>query len=172
MKFPFAPLLLAALAAPAAAHVTLAPQQLPEGAYARLVFAVPHGCDGSATTRIVLRLPAAQILEARPMPKPGWTLQIERAALPAPVLLHGRALADGVGSIAWSGGRLDGAHYDEFVVHGKLAGGTAPLRFEVLQECERGHVEWNGAPGSAHPAPVLTIEAPASAHEGHAGHGH
>lgn len=156
------------LAGPVAAHVTLAPRQLPEGAYARLSFAVPHGCDGSPTTRVVLRLPAAQILNAKPMPKPGWTLQVQRVALREPATLHGRALNDSVAEIAWSGGRLDDAHYDEFVVNGKLAGGRTPLRFEVLQECERGSVEWNGAPGSAHPAPVLTIEAPAaSARVGH-----
>jgi uncharacterized protein YcnI len=159
--------MLLMLAAPAMAHVTVTPRQLPEGAYARLSFAVSHGCDGSATTRLVLRLPAAQILHAKPMPKPGWTLQIQRVALREAATLHGRALNDSVAEIVWSGGPLDDAHYDEFVVHGKLAGGRQPLRFEVLQECERGRTEWSGAPGSPHPAPVLTIEAPPAGRAGH-----
>lgn len=157
----------ALLVGPVLAHVTVTPRQLPEGAYARLSFAVPHGCDGSATMRIVLRLPAAQLLNAKPMPKPGWTLQVRRVALQPPALLHGRALHDSVGEIVWSGGALADEHYDEFIVHGKLAGGRAPLRFEVLQECERGRTEWSGAPGTSYPAPLLIIEAPAAGRSAH-----
>ena len=52
-KIAFAVITLAALAAsPAAAHVTLEKRQAPVGSYYKAVFAVPHGCAGSATVKL------------------------------------------------------------------------------------------------------------------------
>ncbi|RZU02493.1 YcnI family protein [Rivibacter subsaxonicus] len=165
-QFALASALLLSALAPAAAHVGVTPDHLPAGAYARLAFTVPHGCKGSATTGLQLRIPHEQLHAARPMPKPGWTLEIRRAPLAAPVSLHGRELRDSVVEISWSGGPLANAHFDEFVIQGKLADGNAPLRFEVLQICEQGRTEWNGTAGSESPAPVLKID-DADPHAGH-----
>ncbi len=149
----------ALLATAAQAHVSVAPASAPAGGYVRLAFGITHGCQGSATTEIVLRLPHEQVLNARPMPKPGWTLEIERRALAQPYELHGRRVADSVAEIRWRGGPLENAHYDEFVIAAKLADGLeAPVAFEVLQRCERGRNDWVGAPGTESPAPRLQIE--------------
>ncbi len=50
LKVASAAITLAVLSAsPAAAHVTLEKRQAPVGSYYKAVFAVPHGCAGSAT---------------------------------------------------------------------------------------------------------------------------
>lgn len=161
------PLVLLLCGAPAAAHVTLSPATAAAGDYVRLAFGVPHGCRGSATTEVVLRLPHEALIGAKPMPKPGWTLSIERRPLARPFELHGRRIADSVAEIRWRGGPLANEHYDEFVLAGKLADAAAgPLRIEVLQTCESGRNDWTGAAGSESPAPVLEVQ-PAAEHRHH-----
>lgn len=154
-------------AATASAHVTVAPPSATAGSYVRLAFGITHGCQGAATTEVVLRLPHEQLLNARPSPKAGWTIDIERRPLAQPYELHGRRVADSVAEIRWRGGPLANAHYDEFVIAAKLAEGSAgALPIEVLQLCERGRNDWVGPPGSESPAPLLRIEpaAPAAPH--------
>jgi periplasmic copper chaperone A len=48
---------LALVAAPASAHVTLTASTTAAGSSAVVVLEVPHGCEGSATTEISVRLP-------------------------------------------------------------------------------------------------------------------
>lgn len=158
------------LAAPlvAVAHVGVTPAAAPAGSHVRLAFGVPHGCRGSATTEIVLRLPHEALIGAKPMPKPGWTIAIERRPLARPLELHGRRVADSVAEIRWRGGPLAHEHYDEFVIAGRLADDAAgPLRVEVLQGCEDGRNDWTGAPGSDSPAPELEVQPRAAPHRHH-----
>lgn len=104
------------LSLPAVAHVTLDPPQAAAGAYVRAAFRVPHGCAGAATERLTIRLPEG-VLGARPMPKPGWSLDITRRPLEVPVPNgHGGMITETVAEIAWSGGPLPDAQYEEFVL--------------------------------------------------------
>ena len=57
----------------ASAHVTLERQEAPVGSSYKAVLRVPHGCGGSPTTAIRVRVPAG-IIGVKPMPKPGWQL--------------------------------------------------------------------------------------------------
>jgi periplasmic copper chaperone A len=75
---------LLSAAPPAAAHVTLEAQQAQAGAAYKAVFRVPHGCDGAPTVRLHVVLPEGS-LDARPMPKPGWSLRTVRRPLAEPV---------------------------------------------------------------------------------------
>jgi periplasmic copper chaperone A len=104
-------------AAPAAAHVTLDPPQAQAGATLRAAFRVPHGCaGGAATEQLVVTLPEG-IVQARPMPKAGWAISVVQAPLEAPVDNgHGGVHTHRVAEIAWTGGPLPDAHYEEFVV--------------------------------------------------------
>ncbi|MGH3334903.1 MAG: DUF1775 domain-containing protein, partial [Nocardioides sp.] len=43
-------------AAPASAHVTVSPSDATAGAFTVLTVSVPHGCDGSPTTRIEVQI--------------------------------------------------------------------------------------------------------------------
>ena len=61
------------IACPAAAHITLETREAPVGASYKAVLRVPHGCEGTATTSVRVRIPEG-FIRAKPMPKPGWTL--------------------------------------------------------------------------------------------------
>ena len=45
------------IAVPAAAHVTLENREAPVGAGYKAVLRVPHGCEGTATTALRVRIP-------------------------------------------------------------------------------------------------------------------
>jgi uncharacterized protein YcnI len=134
-RIHLAALAAAALAAaPAAAHVTLEAGQALAGSTHRATFRVPHGCDGAAMTRLIVRLPEG-VTQARPMPKAGWTIRITpRGEAPSG---HG-AIPDAA-EIAWEGGPLPDAHYDEFVIRLRLPDRPGELLYiPVVQECEGG----------------------------------
>lgn len=157
--FKAAALALALLAAlPAAhAHVTLSSDTAQAGAYARVVLRVPHGCGLSVTTGITVHVPAGYLL-AKPMPKPGWALSLEKAALKPPLRMHGREVTETAAQVRWQGGPLPAEFFDEFVLVGKLDDKAAgPLPFRVVQTCEQGQMDWAGAPGTEAPAPVLNV---------------
>jgi len=131
------------------AHVTLEAQQALVGASYKAVLRVPHGCDGSATTAIRVRLPAG-IIGVKPMPKPGWKLDIVSGKYSKPFTLRGAKVSEGVTEIAWSGGNLADAFYDEFVFMSVLAEELEAgqmLYFPVVQECEKGVHRWIEIPG-------------------------
>lgn len=155
-------LLLAALcAAPLAhAHVTIDPPSAPAGAYQRLAFRVGHGCDGSATTGITVQMPDG-VIGAKPMPKPGWAIDIAHGALATPLQSHGKTVTTRVAEISWRGGPLPDDDYDEFVMQVKLPDTPGRYVFKVGQVCEKGRVDWDEVPAAgAHaktPAPVLEV---------------
>jgi uncharacterized protein YcnI len=135
----FAAALLGLLALPAAAHVTIDPPQAIAGSTLRAAFRVPHGCGQAATQRVVITLPEG-ILMARPMPKPGWTLRVREEPLATPIDNgHGGQVTKRVVEIAWEGGLLPDAWYDEFVVLLRLpATANETLWIPATQHCEGG----------------------------------
>ena len=121
-------------ATPALAHVTLKTQQAQANSLYRATFRIPHGCDGASMTRFIVRLPDS-VTEARPMPKAGWTLRtVPRGEAP-----DGHGAVPPLAEIIWEGGRLEDAHYDEFVVRLRLPDRPGELFYiPVVQECEDG----------------------------------
>src|ERR1700753_1377798 len=138
----------AAIAAPASAHVTLQGREATIGSSYKAVFVVPHGCAGSATTKIRVQIPDG-VIDAKPMPKPGWTLEATKGKYATEVDFHGAKLSEGVREVVWSGGKLPDGVYDEFVVKIFLTNGLKPgstLYFPVVQECEQGVSRWIDIP--------------------------
>jgi len=136
----------------AAAHITLERQEAHVGAPYKAVLRVPHGCNGSPTTAIRVRVPAG-IVGVKPMPKPGWQLSVATGKYPRPYTLRGAQVIEGVTEISWSGGKLLDAHYDEFVfvanVAQELPAGQT-IYFPVVQECEKGVHRWIEVPTGKH----------------------
>src|SRR5258705_727724 len=160
---------LSATSTPTFAHITLERSEAPVGSSYKAVLRVPHGCDGSPTTAIRIRLPAG-IIAVKPMPKPGWQLEAKTGTYPKPYTLRGAPVTEGVTEISWSGGKLLDAHYDEFVFIANIAddlGGGQTIHFPVVQECEKGVHRWIEIPsgehshghgaGSSEPAPALRL---------------
>jgi periplasmic copper chaperone A len=141
-------LLVSALAiafiTPAIAHITLESQEAKVGGSYKAVLRVPHGCTGSATTSIRVKIPEG-LIGVKPMPKPGWTLTIATGKYPKTYKLFHAELNEGVTEIGWSGGTLPDDWYDEFVFTGFLSGDLEAgkkLYFPVVQECEKGVHRW------------------------------
>lgn len=155
----------------AQAHVTLEQKQAPASSTYKAVFRVGHGCAGSPTTGIRVFLPAG-FTDAKPMPKPGWKLEIQREALLAPYTSHGKPVNDRAAIISWQGGSLADAEYDEFVLRGTLPAESGKLYFRVLQKCKSAQNDWSaiqtGHDKPEFPAAILEVtpaaEAPAHSH--------
>ena len=145
--------------APAHAHVTIETRQAQPGTYYKAVLRVPHGCAGSATTRLRVRIPDG-VIAVKPQPKPGWTLDIVTGKYDTAYTLHGNTVTEGVRELDWTG-KLPDAYYDEFVFNSYLAPGLKPgdtLYFPVVQECEQGVKRWIGKDaGGESPAPAVKL---------------
>jgi uncharacterized protein YcnI len=153
--------LLATLATPAFAHITLETPQAPVGSGYKAVLRVPHGCSGAATVAITLKVPEG-FVSAKPMPKPGWKLDITTGDYARSYKLYGSDVTSGATEISWSGGNLPDNEYDEFVVRGTLAQSLAPgetLYFPIIQTCTTGEEDWLDTSGSEDgtPAPGLKL---------------
>jgi len=154
-------------ASEAQAHVGLEYEVAAAGSGYKATFQVGHGCGPSATRQIGVTVPAG-VLEARPMPKPGWSVEIQREKLAQPVSRQGRTVAERVARITWTArtgaDALPSDQYDEFVLMAQLPAEPGPLAWPVNQVCEAGRTDWVEVPrpGQSHgdlknPAPVLEL---------------
>ncbi|BCL76872.1 nuclear export factor GLE1 [Jeongeupia sp. HS-3] len=165
-------LALVLLAGSAGAHVALLQKYSPADSYYKAVFQVGHGCSGAATTAISVLLPDGMRM-AKPMPKPGWKLDIRSGKLARPFESDGKLVRDGVLEVRWLGGALPDAQFDEFSLLLKLPPEQGKRYFKVVQQCGKEKIEWTEIPAEgqdsadlAHPAPVLEM-APAAGSGGH-----
>ena len=151
----------------ASAHVTLETAAAPVGAPYKAVLRVTHGCDGSATVALRVRIPEGMIA-VKPMPKPPWKIEMVTGKYSKTYsFFHGAKLSEGVIELSFSGGNLPDAYYDEFVFSSFLAGDLEPgkvLYVPVVQECEKGVHRWIEIPAAGksssdypEPAPALKL---------------
>ena len=165
------------LAGAAQAHVVLQDPAAAAGATYRAAFQVGHGCDGSATKALTVRIPDG-FAGAKPMPKPGWTLRIRTAPLAKPYVSHGKTITEDVAEISWTANGPDNAlpeaWYDEFVLRGTTPQQPGALWFKVLQSCDKGQNDWSQLPASG--SSTEGLKSPAALLEvidtGAAGHAH
>ncbi|GAA5117366.1 YcnI family protein [Alloalcanivorax gelatiniphagus] len=137
-------------ASPAAGHVTIAVSTTEAGAVAQVRLEVPHGCVGSATTEIAVRMPPG-VSEVDADSTERW------AADPR---------ADSV--TFRTDDPLPDALRDEVVLSLRLPDDVgAVLVFPVVQRCEEGESAWtevaeDAASGDALelPAPVVVVTGP------------
>ncbi len=144
------------------AHVALDEPVALAGANYKAVLRVSHGCQGSPTIGITVRIPPG-FQGAKPQPKPGWVLTIDGGEITWTASSRENALPD--------------AFFDEFVLRGGLPKDAQPLWFKVLQTCETGRNDWSQIPtqgvatkGLKFPAVLLEIIPSGPAGQG--GHQH
>ncbi len=147
----------------AAAHVEPAVEEAPAGGSTIIPFVVPHGCEGSPTRSVSIRI-AAGVTSAKPRSKPGWKLTVKRGKLPQPVKdFAGNTVTRGVLEVTWSGGNLPDWQYDTFdILLGMPNAPGKTVYFPVVQRCSKGVVRWIQIPkqGQAepdHPAPGVKL---------------
>lgn len=153
----------------ASAHIVLEQKAAPAASYYKATFMVGHGCAGSATTGITISIPEG-VMNVKPMPKNGWQVQTRVETLPRPYQLHGKTLTEGVTQVTWTGGPLDDASYDEFVMLTRLPDVPGTVYFKIVQTCEQGETRWEEIPAEGKttrdynlPAALLEVT-PTAAH--------
>ena len=119
----------------AAAHVGFTMRQVPLALTIDAVLRVPHGCNGSPTLRLRMRVPKA-VTGVRAQPKEGWT-----------ITLTGEGA---MREVAWSGA-LPASQTGDFAVSMDIDASVKPgeiVFFPLVQECERGSLRWIDVKGS------------------------
>lgn len=160
---------LLALPAAAGAHVTVSPERAPADGYAIVDLTVPHGCEASPTTKLIVQLPD-QVVSAVPEEVAGWTVTTREGRLARPYDSHGERVTQGVREVTWSGGPLAADHMQRFGLSVRFAGRpgeSAP--FKAIQRCKEGRTAWvelpvDGQAEPEHPAPAVTLTAGEDAH--------
>jgi uncharacterized protein YcnI len=156
------PLALAGCAAAAQAHITLEYRVAPAASSYKATFKVGHGCGAAPTRQLSVAIPAG-VLGAHPMPKPGWSLEIQRDKLAQPVTSHGRTVTEDVVRVTWTArtpaDMLPSEQYDEFVLVAQLPAQPGPLYWPVSQVCEPGRMDWTEVPRPSQPASELKTPA-------------
>jgi periplasmic copper chaperone A len=161
----------------AAAHVSVHADQAVQGGSSEIAFRVPTESDTASTVTVHVAFPTdTPIAKVAVLPVAGWTHEVTRKALSAPVPAgHGEEVSEVVSEIKWSasGAAIRPGEYQVF----RIAAGPLPrtdrLVFKVVQTYDDGQVQrWIDEPAASgaepeHPAPVLALEAAATAAHAH-----
>lgn len=149
--------------ATAFAHATLETTEAHVGSSYKAVIRIPHGCEGKPTTTVRVQIPEG-VISAKPMPKPGWTLEKVRGAYEHPYDYYGTPMKEGVKEIVWTGGSLGDDEYDEFVFRAFLTESLPVgemLYVPIVQECPDGATErWIEIPAEGQSADDFEYPAP------------
>ena len=150
-------------AAPASAHVTVSPSDATAGAFTVLTVSVPHGCDGSPTTRIEMQIPE-QILEVTPTRNPFYEVETKVTELDEPVTDgDGNEVTERISSVVYTADEpLPDGMRDTFELSFQVpdvAGET--LNFPTVQTCAKGETAWIEVPEEGQDAEELESPAPA-----------
>lgn len=146
--------LAALLAAPvfpgaAGAHVEMTPSEAPAGKPVNLSFEIPHGCDGAATTSLLVQIPEGAEDVAATAVK-GWKAKTTPDTL------------------TWVGGPLPDHEKKAFPFRATIFGKKGEtFAFKVIQKCEGGaRTAWIQSSGAGtepeHPAPAVTLTSTAA----------
>ncbi len=167
---------LALAVAPASAHVTISPNTTAAGSYAVLTVSVPHGCDGSATTKVAISMPE-EIPQVTATRNPYWDLEVRSEPLAEPIEdAHGNEITEREAVVVYTAKEpLPDPDRDTFELSVQLPDAVGEtFAFPIVQTCTEGETGWTevaeegqDAEELEHPAPLVTI----TEAEGD-GHGH
>jgi uncharacterized protein YcnI len=172
---------LLALPAMAAAHVTYEPATGPSDGFVLGDFIVPHGCDGSPTTKVQVKVPDTVPL-ATPGRNPFYDLSVKEGPKQK-VELFGETVTEGVSEVTWTANQpLPEGQIDKLGLEVKLPAGEPGevLYFPTLQTCANGEVlRWVQIPAEGQdpeeleePAPAIELAAAEEDHHGGGGEEH
>lgn len=157
-----------AWAVPAAAHVTVEPEEAAAGGYAYVELAVPHGCDGSATTELRVQIPE-NVPTVTPERVPDWDLSVKEGSKEA-TEVHGETVTEGISEIRWKAqDPLPDGELTRFGISMLLPDEEgAKIELPAIQKCEKGETRWiqptEGDEEPEEPAPFVTLTAGDDAH--------
>jgi uncharacterized protein YcnI len=165
-----------ALAGPASAHVTITPSQTGAGSYTILTVSVPHGCDGSSTTKIAIKTPD-DVIEVTPTRNPFYDVEKVTTKLDKPITAEdGDQITQRTSEVVYTAKTpLPDGERDTFELSLQIPEDAAgqTLVFPTIQTCEKGETAWTEVPAAGqaeddldHPAPAFEVTA-ASGEDAH-----
>jgi periplasmic copper chaperone A len=122
----------------AEAHAEAKPSNVKAGARATITFVIEHGCSGSPTTGVAVKLPSGVTKPAATNPK-GWTSSTKGNV------------------VNWSGGTLPAKTEGSFQLTMTFPSTAAVLTFPLVQTCAKGTVRWIEGPKADRPAPTVKV---------------
>ena len=122
-------------------HIVLQKKSAPRASYYAAVFKVGHGCEGIATTELIITLPGGVRLLDVPA-KTGW--QIDKSKTE---------------QIRWVRDSSAAASNDEFMVDVVLPDVAGTLYWPIKQICGAVTVNWQETPNAAEPTLKLKLPA-------------
>jgi len=150
------------LVQPAGAHVTATPSTAAAGAYSVVTFSVGHGCEGSPTRKIEIRMPES-VLSVTPTRHPLYDVEAVREVLDEPVTdSHGNEVTERVASIVYTARTpLPEGQRDAFELSFQLPDAEGEvLAFPTVQTCQKGETGWTQVPAEGQDADELETPAP------------
>jgi uncharacterized protein YcnI len=151
--------ILAIVFGDALAHVSLEGKTVQVGASFDATFRVGHGCAGSPTVKLNIRIPDG-VVAVEPQAKDGWSATSDYGPLDHATASGGQSFSGGVKMVTWSG-LLSPHQAGTFTLKARLADDAVAgqrVTFPVYQQCERGEEQWiDPDDEDGHPAPFLTI---------------
>ncbi len=153
---------------PAGAHITTQDSEAPSGSYFTTAFKLPHGCDGSPTNKVELKIPDG-VTSVKGQRVAGWTLTTATRTVDPPLEIEGTEITETTDTLTWAaeaGNALPDDELQMFWVTMKLPEGDAgtAVEFPIVQTCDVGETAWiehevEGEPEPEHPAPAITLTA-------------
>jgi uncharacterized protein YcnI len=163
-------------AGPASAHVSPDKSEVPAGGFTDVTLTVPHGCEASPTTQLVVQVPEG-INDVTPGIVPGWDIEVATEALAEPIEdAHGEQVTERESQVTFTA--QPGQELPDGFRLGFTLGFQAPdtpgeyLFFKSIQICTEGQTEWieeytGEGEEPEHPSPVVQVVA--SEGDGHGG---
>ena len=164
---------LLAGAAPASAHVSPTPSEVPAGGFTAVGLTVGHGCEESPTTSVQIQVPET-ILNVTPAIVPGWDVEVATEPLDEPVEgSHGEQITERESMVTYTaqaGNELPDGFRQTYTI-----GFQAPdaegeyLFFKTIQICAEGQTEWieeytGEGEEPEHPSPAVLVTAAQGGH--------
>jgi uncharacterized protein YcnI len=142
---------LLVVGSPAAAHIDPDPKQAQAGSRLVVGFTVEHGCEGSPTVQLDMRLPAG-VVDPVAEPVDGWVGSVDTTPDGTIVTFVGGPLADDVEGTF--GVAMTLPPTPDTTIH-----------FPFVQRCEVGEIRWIGIPAQPgddldEPAPAMILTGP------------
>ena len=165
-------------AASASAHVEATSTSSAAGSYTTATFSVPHGCDGSPTTKLQFHVPSS-VIEVTPTVNPNWDITKATEPYTSPSASADDETAADAGervtSITYTAKTpLPADERDTFSLSFSLPDGKPGdvVAIPVTQTCEQGSTEWDqeqkaGEAEPEHPAPSITLTAASTGDDDH-----
>jgi uncharacterized protein len=164
-----AAVLVAVMALPASAHVSIQPSTATKGSFATVAFQVPNE-EAAKTVKVQVKFPEEPaIADAAVQPVSGWKVAVKKAPLSPPVTTdEGDSLSERLDTITWTaddGGGLGEGEFQQFLVSMALPDDVDSLQFPTIQTYDDGdEVRWiqqtpAGGAEPENPVPELKLVA-------------